>query len=173
MLFAGQCRGESPCNFFLRDFFLSCQKETPQTPKKRRFGAYRRLNPVFTKLCGVERLPSLMVNGFSASPTVRLLRFARGTDGKMDEVLAAKRRSASTRSVAATNGSNARFWWLTSFTSRDDHVAELLSRRKAARYASRRSLAFFFGASLPFLWARPKKWGDKDNAGAFAPAIVL
>ena len=74
---------------------------------------------------------------------------------------------------AATEGSNARFWWLTSFTSRDDHFAELLLRRKAARYASRRSLAFFFGASLPFLWARPKKWGDKDNAGAFAPAIVL
>ena len=56
------CRGESPCIVFLRDFFLSCQKETPQTPKKRRFGAYRRLNPVFTKLFIVGKFPSLMVN---------------------------------------------------------------------------------------------------------------
>ena len=173
MLFAGQCRGESPCNFFLRGFFLSCQKETPQTPKKRRFGAYRRLNPVFTKLCGVERLPSLMVNEFTASPTVRLLRFARGHTACGGRAPLRGEGLINFPVSAATAGSNARFWWLTSFTSRDDHVAELLSRRKAARYASRRSLAFFFGASLPFLWARPKKWGDKDNAGAFAPAIVM
>ena len=59
---------------------------------------------------------------------------------------------------AATAGSNARFWWHPSFTTRDDHVAELLLRRKAARYASRRSLV---GALHPFLWARPKKWGGK------------
>ena len=55
---------------------------------------------------------------------------------------------------------NARFWKQPSFTSRDDHV-ESTSRRTAARYASKRSLAFFFGAPPPFLWARPKKWGGK------------
>ena len=38
---------------------------------------------------------------------------------------------------------------------------QTLPRFEKARYASRRSLAFFLGAPLPFLWARPKKWGGK------------
>ena len=75
--------------------------------------------------------------------------YARGTDGQIMRAVS-----------AATEGSNARFWWLTSFTLRDDHV-ESTSRRTAARYASSRRLALFFGAPHPFLWARPKKWGGK------------
>ena len=159
-----------PCLLlFLRNlFYLTCQKETPQTPKRKPLGARRSLNPVFTKFSVIEKFPSRMVNELIASPTVRLLRFARGTAGQ-------KSRAVS----AATNGSNARFWWLTSFTLRDDHV-ESTSRRTAARYASTRSVAPFFGAPLPFLWARPKKWGGKgvcwgfalakSNAGTFASA---
>ena len=114
-----------------------------------------------------------MVNEFTASPTVRLLRFARGTDGQ------STRASRQLPVSAATNGSNARFWWLTSFTSRDDHLAAT-SRFEKARSASGLRPAFFFGAPLPFLWARPKKWGGKgvcwgfalakSNAGTFASA---
>ena len=91
------------------------------------------------------------------------LRFARGTDGQI-------MRAGS----AATEGSNARFWWLTSFTLRDDHV-ESTSRRTAARSASTRSVAFFFGAPHPFLWARPKKWGGKrfyKGLPLFRPAAI-
>ena len=97
-----------------------------------------------------------------------MLRFARGTDGQ------STRASRQLPVSAATEGSNARFWWLTSFTLRDDHV-ESTSRRTAARYASSRRLALFFGAPHLFLWARPKKWGGKGfykGLPLFCPAAL-
>ena len=85
--------------------------------------------------------------------------YARGTNGWIMQAVS-----------AATNGSNARFWWLTSFTIRDDHAA-FTSRLCEARCASGFRPAFFFGAPHPFLWARPKKWGGKKVCRGLALAL--
>ncbi len=88
-----------------------------------------------------------MVNELIASPTVQGFASLAALTGY--------RRGAVS---AATEGSNARFWWLTLFTLRDDHVATT-SRRSAARYASGLRPALFFGVSLPFLCAQNKEMG--------------
>ena len=41
---------------------------------------------------------------------------------------------------------------------RDDHLRHA-ERHKRQPPPTTRTKAFFFGAPLPFLWARPKKWG--------------
>ena len=140
-------------------FLLSCQKETPQTPKRKPLGARRSQKPVFAKLSVIERFPSRRVNDCPhRRPCVCFASLAATLRVEAERRFAA--RPHLFPASAATNGSNARFWRHPSFTTRDDRV-ESTSRRFAARYASKRSLAFFFGAPLPFLWARPKKWGGK------------
>ena len=50
---------------------------------------------------------------------------------------------------------------------RDDHL-RYAERHKRQPPPTTRTKAFFFGAPLPFLWARPKKWGGTGPlAGAF------
>ncbi len=40
-------QGSAPATLFLRDFFLSCQKETPQTPKRKPLWCVSEVNAVF------------------------------------------------------------------------------------------------------------------------------
>ena len=103
----------------------------------------------------------------ATSPTVQGFAYARGTDGQ------STRASQQLPVSAATAGSNARFWRLTSFTSRDECLESILDFGKNVLCLRHAPKAPFFGAPHPFLWARPKKWGGKRFVGALAPATFL
>ena len=142
-------QGRKSLQFFLRDFFLSCQKETPQTPKKRRFGARRRLNLVFTKLFVVGNFPSLMVNALPHRRPCVCFAYARGTNGRIMRAVS-----------AATNGSNARFWWQLSFTLRDDHAASILNFGKSVLCLRPPAGVFLWGAT-PVSLGKTKEMGPR------------
>ena len=59
---------------------------------------------------------------------------------------------------AATNGSNARFWWLTLFTLRDDHAASILYLRKNALRLRPPTGVFLWGAT-PVSLGKTKEMG--------------
>ena len=60
--------------------------------------------------------------------------------------------------------SNARSAMSRAIRHRDDHLRHA-ERRKRQPPPTTRTKALFFGAPLPFLWARPKKWGGKGPQG--------
>ena len=60
--------------------------------------------------------------------------------------------------VPRAKRSNARSAVSKAIRRRDDHLRHA-ERHKRQPPPTTRTKAFFFGAPLPFLWARPKKWG--------------
>ena len=70
--------------------------------------------------------------------------------------------------VPRAKRSNARSAMSKAIRHRDDHLRHA-ERHKRQPPPTTRTKAFFFGAPLPFLWARPKKWGGTGLlAGAFS-----
>ena len=136
---------------------MSCQKETPQTPKKRRFGACRRLNPVFTKLCVIGNFLSRVVNDAPHRRPCVCFAYARGTNGRIMRAVS-----------AATNGSNARFWWQLSFTLRDDHAASILNFGKSVLCLRPPAGVFLWGAT-PVSLGKTKEMGWQNDCRGFRP----
>ena len=99
-----------------------------------------------------------MVNEFTASPTVRLLRFARGHTACGGRAPLRGEGLINFPVSAATNGSNARFWWLTSFTIRDDHVVISLAPHCGALCLQSQIGAFLWGVT-PVSLGKTKEMG--------------